>query len=485
LLSRVDQPKPLGELLFSLIQASLLDYPQATLWHLMYVHNTSPGGEKFSVIWEECRKKMDRSQRERMDSLRDCFRSLTKNLIAFIDAPLPSTDHSRAVRADTLCPRLFEDFKGSRILLPRSRSLILNPESPEFKDPSKYDSANLMIERMEPEVKPMPSLQRPKRIGLRASNGIAYYFLCKEDGDLRKDMRMMEFASFVNLILGNDRRCRERALHLQTFAVVCLNARMGMIEWIEHTTSLQVVIEEIYKKKKIRIDHGELKNLFPDEQPPDADEQMKVRIANFNQTLLKYPAVLHMWFIDRFRDLAEWFQARVTFTRSTAVWSMIGWVVGLGDRHPGNLLLGEDDGRWVHVDFACIFDHAKNLPVPETVPFRMTQNILDGMGILKENGGLKPVCELVLAMLSAKREKLVAVLRPFLYDPLLDWAKLGKATAEQTAKLTLQGVSFRLKGFSDDRSAVNSPECTVNRLIEDATNPANLARLFRGWQPFI
>ena len=34
-----------------------------------------------------------------------------------------------------------------------------------------------------------------------------------------------------------------------------------------------------------------------------------------------------------------WFERRTNFTRSLAVMSMVGYILGLGDRHPSNLLL--------------------------------------------------------------------------------------------------------------------------------------------------
>jgi serine/threonine-protein kinase ATR len=149
------------------------------------------------------------------------------------------------------------------------------------------------------------------------------------------------------------------------------------------------------------------------------------------------------------------------------------------------MLLREDDGRSVHVDFNCIFDRAKTLAIGETVPFRMTQNVVDGLGVLKANGGLKGICKFVFATLNAKQVTQVALLRPFPYDPLLEWKKDGESAMEQTAKNTLQEVTFRLKGFSEDRSAVQAPECTVNGLIEEATNLRTLAILYRGWRPYM
>lgn len=42
--------------------------------------------------------------------------------------------------------------------------------------------------------------------------------------------------------------------------------------------------------------------------------------------------------------------------RSAAVWSSVGHVVGLGDRHGENILIHTESGECVHVDFDCLFD---------------------------------------------------------------------------------------------------------------------------------
>ena len=56
---------------------------------------------------------------------------------------------------------------------------------------------------------------------------------------------------------------------------------------------------------------------------------------------------------------ATWHAARLAFARTSAVWSMVGHVVGLGDRHGENILLDAAAGDAVHVDFACLFDKAR------------------------------------------------------------------------------------------------------------------------------
>ena len=50
--------------------------------------------------------------------------------------------------------------------------------------------------------------------------------------------------------------------------------------------------------------------------------------------------------------------------------SMVGFVVGLGDRHGENILCDWRNGDAVHVDFDCLFLKGETLKVPENVPFR-------------------------------------------------------------------------------------------------------------------
>lgn len=51
------------------------------------------------------------------------------------------------------------------------------------------------------------------------------------------------------------------------------------------------------------------------------------------------------------------YESRNAFIRTSAVMSMIGFVVGLGDRHGENILLDSSCGDVVHVDLNCIFYH--------------------------------------------------------------------------------------------------------------------------------
>lgn len=52
-----------------------------------------------------------------------------------------------------------------------------------------------------------------------------------------------------------------------------------------------------------------------------------------------FPPVFHNFFLERFPQPSAWFTARTAYTRSTAVNSMAGAVIGLGDRHLNNVLV--------------------------------------------------------------------------------------------------------------------------------------------------
>lgn len=75
-----------------------------------------------------------------------------------------------------------------------------------------------------------------------------------------------------------------------------------------------------------------------------------------------------------------WWRITGRFARSTAVMSLIGYIIGLGDRHLDNVLVDLQTGEIVHIDYNICFEKGKQLRVPETVTFRMTPNIQSALG---------------------------------------------------------------------------------------------------------
>ena len=69
-----------------------------------------------------------------------------------------------------------------------------------------------------------------------------------------------------------------------------------------------------------------------------------------------------------------WLERRTNYTRSLAVMSMVGYILGLGDRHPSNILLDRFSGKIIHIDFGDCFESAmRREKFPEKIPFRLTR----------------------------------------------------------------------------------------------------------------
>ena len=148
---------------------------------------------------------------------------------------------------------------------------------------------------------------------------------------------------------------------------------------------------------------------------------MKDLVRQFREILLENPPILHNWFIEQFSDPSAWYMARNSFTRSSAVMSMVGYIVGLGDRHCENILIFKENGSVLHIDFDCLFEKGLTLPTPEIVPFRLTQNMVDAMGISGVDGIFRITCEVTGSLLRENEQILMNILETLIHDPLLDW----------------------------------------------------------------
>ena len=79
--------------------------------------------------------------------------------------------------------------------------------------------SKMYVVRLSSSIDVFASKERPKKLIFRNENGEEFYFLCKQEkrGDLRKDLRVMEYVSIVNRILSQDEEGKEKHLQLNTF----------------------------------------------------------------------------------------------------------------------------------------------------------------------------------------------------------------------------------------------------------------------------
>ena len=77
----------------------------------------------------------------------------------------------------------------------------------------------------------------------------------------------------------------------------------------------------------------------------------------------------------------------------------------------------------VHIDFGVAFEQGLFLPIPEGVPFRLTRDIINGMGQCETEGVFRRCCEETLRVLRHNSGPLLTVLEVLLHDPLYKWKK--------------------------------------------------------------
>ena len=118
------------------------------------------------------------------------------------------------------------------------------------------------IQGFEDRVSVLSSLQRPRKVVIRGSDGQSYNFLCKPKDDLRKDARLMEFNTMINKLLQKAPECRRRQLRIRTYAVVPLNEECGILEWVPNTIGFRNIVNDLYKAKDKYVHSSEIKTII-------------------------------------------------------------------------------------------------------------------------------------------------------------------------------------------------------------------------------
>ncbi|KAI0244433.1 hypothetical protein L0F63_002418 [Massospora cicadina] len=385
-----------------------------------------------------------------------------------------------------------------------------------------YPTNLVTINRILPGVKIMPSLMKPRQLSFLGSDLVPYKFLCKPKDDLRKDSRLIELFHFLNRMFRQDPEARRRQLYIRTFAVVPLDHQCGLVEWVDNVEPLRACIISTYNNLNLQVmTFDNVKQLLLPKVYPQRDKRIELFET---QILPSFPPVLSQWLVSRFPHPSRWLVARSAYAHTLAVMSMVGFVVGLGDRHGENILMDGTCGDVVHVDFSSLFEVGLELEIPEVVPFRLTRNMVDALGVSGYEGAFRRSCEVTLSVLRANRETLKALLETFLHDPLADFLGTKRSKILETpvmasrrhfvegikrnppfknldanAPLNNPNILWALKRIADKldgrassvfpaplgtHSQPISVEGQALQLLQSATDSENLFCMYIGWGPY-
>ena len=360
----------------------------------------------------------------------------------------------------TVFRRINKQLPGMTTLeLDQCSPALFNARNLELGVPGSYrvDGSYVKIQKFITSVQVITSKQRPRKITIRGNDGKDYVFLLKGHEDLRQDERVMQLFGLVNALLARDIRTNKHDLNIQRYAIAPLSHNAGVVGWVPHCDTLHCLIRDYREGLKIPLnaENREMMALTPNYDSLTAMQKVEIFTEALERTKGKGNDLYEvLW--NKSINSEEWLDRRTNFTRSLAVMSMVGYILGLGDRHPSNLMLDQVSGRVLHIDFGDCFEVAMHREkFPEKVPFRLTRMLVRAMEVSGIEGSYKSTCERTMAVLRDNKDSLVAMLEAFVYDPLISWRLLSDEDEVE----------------ADVDAAANAPSEDEPSSVDDSTVP--------------
>ncbi|XP_010023534.2 phosphatidylinositol 3-kinase, root isoform [Eucalyptus grandis] len=202
-----------------------------------------------------------------------------------------------------------------------------------FEEPIRSPlSPGILITGIEPsESSIFKSALHPLRLTFRTASGGSCKIIFKKGDDIRQDQLVVQMVSLMDRLL----KAENLDLCLTPYMVLATGQDEGMLEFIPSRSLAQILSDH-------RSIISYLQKFHPDEHGP----------FGITATCLD------------------------TFIKSCAGYSVITYILGIGDRHLDNLLL-RDDGRLFHVDFGFILGRD---PKPFPPPMKLCKEMVEAMG---------------------------------------------------------------------------------------------------------
>lgn len=383
-------------------------------------------------------------------------------------------------------------------------------------------------------------LSKPLKVKCIGSDGVLYSQMVKGRDDLRGDAVMEQLFTIMNSLLEQDVQACRRNLHIRTYRIVPLSPFSGIMQFVSNTMQFKELLVEGQdsangngRGKQKTSERGrlheryrphDLKNFNVADRAFDEYKRkfsLQKRLNYLRVVWKRLQPVFRYFFLEEWPDASEWFTHQLAYSRSTAVISIVGFILGLGDRHLSNILVDVQTGEVVHIDFGIAFEQGKLLPQPEHMPFRLTRDLVDGFGISGVEGVFRKSCEITLSVMRRHKDVLLTVVEVLLHDPMFNWGltpedvlreqldpKRGdevdddsspgdssfeeialkvdrsrKVSGSREAHRALNRISEKLDGLEGTERL--SVEAHVGRLIDEAQAFHVIAPVYPGWAPWL
>lgn len=343
-----------------------------------------------------------------------------------------------------------------------------------------------LLSHIEPDLQVLSTQQHPRCIFMIDNTNKKWKFLLKGNEDLRLDQRIMQFFSLVNSLLKTNRVSNDGCFIVE-YPIVPLAPNAGLISWVTGADTFQQLVNDFRAHKDMRksIEQeiinkqcGSLFNTLGSLQRYEVYCMIKENTkANELREIL--------WL--RSPSPASWLQRNRNFTQSSALMSISGYIIGLGDRHPSNIMIQRHTGRVIHIDFGDSFEVAMNRnQYAERVPFRLTRMIINALDGSSIEGLFRRTCENILYTIREYQSSIVAQLEVFIHEPIFFARGIGNNS--QAQRDILKRVRCKLTGHDpiqyDEPDIEVDVVSQVDKLVKMASNDMEYVRHYIGWCPF-
>lgn len=392
-----------------------------------------------------------------------------------------------------------------------------------------------------PTYKVLGGLSRPRLITITMQSGYTTRQIVKGGDDLRQDALIEQVFSLGNSLLamrsggtgvvaasgikgdplaslGKGKSFsplsgweshNQNRLYMRTYFAVPLGLDCGLIQFLDTATSVGDYLAD--------DPNGAHRRYFPKEYTNYQCRAMLQRnarqsitasgkplLAAYEEVCEGFTPAMHYFYFEHYASPKQWMEARKRYVTTAAVSSIIGYIVGLGDRHATNVMIDKHTAEIVHIDLGISFDQGTLLPIPEVVPFRLTRDMVDGMGVFGIEGPFRSICEQTLKSMRENKNLLNAVVETFVYDPLACWniditlkdtapadTKKTKAQSQvEKSKFAPLKAHAALVRTNDKLTGLENGEVLavpnqVQMLLQKATDPENLCLMFQGWSAWL
>ncbi|EAX98404.1 PIKK family atypical protein kinase [Trichomonas vaginalis G3] len=384
-------------------------------------------------------------------------------------------------------------------------SLDLKDVSPKLssKENFKYLSVpgnykNIVyMSKISQNLEIIESLHRPRKVKIYGDNGVEYDFLLKAHEDTRLDERVMQLFDFINTFSS------QKKMRLSTYKVTPLTGNVGLIGWVPDCTTLANLIMTQRNRSKIS-NNREMESSFELAHVENEKEFYEIPLERRRKLFVDGQKStkgddLQQVLLLQSSNSSDWVTRRTQYAASLASTSMVGYVIGIGDRHLNNIMLDAKSGKLIHIDYSDCFEIRMHDSVfPETVPFRLTRILVNALEAKRIEGTFRTTSISIMRDMQSRGDQILALLEVFIYDPLLQWiplvgsghssfgSPLPEGQGERSPSVeTVHRIKDKLQRTDGDKNVVRSLEEQVDSLIKQACDPTNLCRMHPGWNPWL